>query len=92
MRTNISAHRYIEQCQELLDAPFICLDKRNLEVYVQAIQTGIGEGFDGWSPNFEVHREFISYVERSTTEYLDGTKKEAFPTTFNYGRWLTGVP
>jgi len=81
---------YIEQCQELLDAPVTSLEKRNLEVYVQTIETGMG--FDDCSSNYDVPKEFVGYVERSTTDYLDGARKEAFPTTFNYERWLTSIP
>jgi hypothetical protein len=81
--------RYIEQCQELLDAPVTSLEKRNLEVYALSIHTGRGEGIDGdWTTGFE---DYVAYVERSTTEYLDGGWKETFPVTYNYGRWLTDI-
>ena len=84
--------RYIEQCQELLDAPVTSLEKRNLEVYAQAIQTGRGEGIsDDWRSGFEATKDYTAYVERSTTEYLTSAKKEAFPITYNYERWLTNV-
>ena len=84
--------RYIEQCQELLDAPVTSLEKRNLEVYEQAIQIGKGGGItDDWTTGFEIAKDYISYVERSTTDYLDGAWKEAFPVTYNYERWLTNV-
>ena len=76
--------RYIEQCQELSDAPVTSLEKRNLEVYEQAIQIGKGGALtDDWTTAFEIVKDYISYVERSTTDYLDGAWKEAFPVTYN---------
>lgn len=84
--------RYIEQFQELLDAPVTSLEKRNLEVYEQAFQIGKGGGItDDWTTGFEIAKDYISYVERSTMEYLDGAWKEAFQVTHNYERWLTNV-
>lgn len=85
-----SLHRYIDQCQELLDAP-ATTERKDLEVYAQAIQTGKGEGLNLWSEDFEVPKEFVAYVERSSTYYLESGKKEAFPVTFNYERWLTST-
>jgi len=83
---------YIEQCQELLDAPVTSLEKRNLEVYAQAIQTGRGQVTysDDWACGFDAMKDYVVYVERGTTGYIDGAK-EAFPTTYNYERWLTSV-
>ncbi|KDR74148.1 hypothetical protein GALMADRAFT_71417 [Galerina marginata CBS 339.88] len=80
---------YIDQCQELLDAPATFGERKDLEVYALAVQTAKGDGVDTWAE--EVPKEFISYVERSSTGYLDGSKKETFPVTFNYERWLDGV-
>ncbi|KAF9526072.1 polyphosphoinositide phosphatase [Crepidotus variabilis] len=79
---------YIEQCQELLDAPITSMEKGNLETYAQAIQTGRGDDIAYWTEGFEAPKELISYVERSSTDYLDGTKREPFPVTYNYERWL----
>ena len=81
-------NRYIEQCQELLDAPISSLEKRNLETYAQAVHTGRGEGLDDWVEDYEVPKDLVAYVDRSSTDYLDGARKEPFPVTFNYERWL----
>ncbi|PPQ90287.1 hypothetical protein CVT25_013112 [Psilocybe cyanescens] len=80
---------YIDQCQELRDAPTTYGERKDLEVYAQAVQTSKGDdSVEYWHD--EVPKEFISYVERNSTRYLGGKGKEAFPVTFNYGRWLEG--
>jgi hypothetical protein len=33
----------------------------------------------------DVPKDFVTYVERSSTQYLDDGKKQVFPVTFNYG-------
>jgi len=79
---------YIDQCQELLDAPATLGERKALEVYALAVQTAKGDTHDYWPE--EIPKEFFSYVERSSTQYLDGGKKEALPVSFDYDRWLSG--
>ena len=38
-----------------------------------------------------IPKEFVAYVARRATAYLDERQKEAFPVTFNYERWLDGA-
>jgi len=53
-----------------------------------AVQTAKSDGIDYWLE--DVPKDYVSYVERSSTQYLsDG--KEALPVSFNYERWLGGV-
>lgn len=60
-------------------------ERRDLEVYSMAVRTANGEP-PYWQ---ETPKEFTAYVERGTTQYLDGSsRKEALPVTFNYERWL----
>ncbi|RDB21467.1 Polyphosphoinositide phosphatase [Hypsizygus marmoreus] len=59
---------YIDQCQELLDAPTTMGERKNLEVYSMAIRTALGETPD-WPE--VVPKEFIMYVERGRTSYWD---------------------
>ncbi|KAF9266223.1 polyphosphoinositide phosphatase [Marasmius fiardii PR-910] len=81
-------HGYIDQCQELLDARMTGGERKDLEVYTNAVRTAAGD-FDSWTE--EVPKEFISYVEHGTLQYIEGSgRKEAFPVMFNYERWLTG--
>lgn len=81
-------NRYIDQCQELLDAPATLGERKALEVYALAIQTARGDTHDYWPE--EIPKEFFSYIERSSTQYLDGGKKEALLVSFDYDRWLSG--
>jgi phosphatidylinositol 3,5-bisphosphate 5-phosphatase len=84
--TSFLTCRYIDQCQELLDAPTIA-ERKDLDVYQIAVRTSTGD-LNEWhdeSPD----EAFSTYVERGTTRYLDGSgRKEAFPIVFNYERWL----
>jgi hypothetical protein len=57
-----------------------------LEVYALAVQTSRGETYDYWPE--EIPKEFFSYIERSSTQYLDGGKK--LLVSFDYERWLSG--
>jgi phosphatidylinositol 3,5-bisphosphate 5-phosphatase len=81
-------NRYIDQCQELLDAPATLGERKALEVYALAVQAARGDTHDYWPE--EIPKEFFSYIERSSTQYLDGGKKEALPVSFDYDRWLSG--
>ncbi|KAJ7491226.1 SacI homology domain-containing protein [Mycena latifolia] len=74
---------YIDQCQELLDAPSTSGERKDLELYSLAVRTATGEVPD-WSG--EVPKEFITYVEHASIQYLDG-RKDVQPS-FNYERWL----
>ncbi|GLB44123.1 putative sacI homology domain containing protein [Lyophyllum shimeji] len=77
---------YIDQCEELLDAPTTMGERKDLEVYTTAIRTATGDTPD-WPD--EVPKEFATYVERGRTQYLDGLQE--FPVSFNYERWLAGT-
>ncbi|KAJ7221717.1 polyphosphoinositide phosphatase [Mycena pura] len=74
---------YIDQCQELLDAPTTSGERKDLEVYSLAVRTAVGE-FPDWPA--EIPKEFISYVENGLTQYLDG--RQDVQPSFNYERWL----
>lgn len=81
--------RYIDQCLELLDAPTTMGERKDLEVYSMAVRTAVGDVSD-WEE--EPPREFISYVERGSMQYLDGVgRREGLPVTYNYERWLGGA-
>jgi hypothetical protein len=79
--------RYIDQCQELLDAPTTMGERKDLEVYSMAIRTAIGDTPD-WPE--EIPKEFSTYVERGLTEYWDGGsgRGERLHVNFSYERWL----
>lgn len=66
---------------------------------MQAVQTARGYGdmveyyYDSYEreePPPPPPKEYIAYVERNSTRYAGGKGREAFPVTFNYGRWLEG--
>ena len=94
---NVSMGRYIDQCQELLNAslrePPLPGD---LEMYVNAVRMAQGDlpgywdGHDAMPP-----KEFVAYVERGgVSAYLDGigtVRKDPLPVTWNYERWLSSV-
>ena len=79
---------YIDQCQELLDAPATLGERKALEVYALAVQTARGDTHEYWPE--EIPKEFFSYIERSSTEYHDGGKEAALSVSFDYDRWLSG--
>jgi len=80
---------YIDQYQELLDAPTIA-ERKDLDVYHMAVKTAVGD-VNEWRED-PPDEAFSTYVERGTTRYLDGSgRKEAFPIVFNYERWLGPV-
>ncbi|PPQ73912.1 hypothetical protein CVT26_006660 [Gymnopilus dilepis] len=78
---------YIDQCQELLDAPTTYGERKDLEVYSAAVQTARGDNLEYWED--EIPKDFVAYVEKSSAGYLNGGSN-AFPVTFNYERWLDG--
>ncbi|KIK53298.1 hypothetical protein GYMLUDRAFT_49476 [Collybiopsis luxurians FD-317 M1] len=80
---------YIDQCQELLDARLDSGERKDLEMYAMAVHTANGEISD-WAD--EEPREFMAYVERGSIQYIDGSggRREAFPVSDNYERWLSG--
>lgn len=79
--------RYIDQCQDLLDAPATLGERKDLELYVQAVQTAKGEGLDYWEE--EIPREFVAYVGRGPNHYQN--EKDAFQPPYNYEWWLGSV-
>ena len=85
--SNFLLCRYIDQCQELLDAPTTYGERKDLEVYSAAVQTARGDNLEYWDD--EIPKDFVAYVEKSSAGYLNGGSN-AFPVTFNYERWLDG--
>jgi hypothetical protein len=77
--------RYIDQCQELIEA---AVDRKDRIVYQTAARTATGETAD-WQD--DVDETFLNYVERGTAQYLDGAGKDALPVAFNYERWISGL-
>ncbi|KAF5343594.1 hypothetical protein D9757_013690 [Collybiopsis confluens] len=84
---------YIDQCQELLDAPFDSGAREDLEVYAMNVRTASGD-YSDWMDEEppEPPREFVSYVERGSAQYFEGIggRREVFPVLDNYERWLSG--
>ncbi|KAJ2913114.1 hypothetical protein MD484_g7305, partial [Candolleomyces efflorescens] len=74
---------YIDQCQEMLDAPLTQGERKDLEIYHMAIETGLGIAPD-WPD--KVSAEFATYVDRGLTVHLDN--KDPIPVTFNYEKWV----
>ena len=58
-------------------------ERKDVEIYTDAIETGLGLAPD-WPER--VPQEFIAYVEKGNTVYLDG--KDPTPVMFNYEKWL----
>ncbi|KAF8626659.1 hypothetical protein AX15_004750 [Amanita polypyramis BW_CC] len=87
---------YIDQCHELLNAslrePPLPGD---LEMYTSAVRMAEGDLPGYWdSQDATPSKEFMTYVERGTSAYLDGTgtvRKDPLPVTWNYERWLSTV-
>jgi len=78
---------YVDQCQELIEA---AVDRKDRIVYQAAARTATGETPD-WQDD-TAGEAFINYVERGTTQYLDGAgRKDPFPVAFNYERWISGL-
>lgn len=79
----LSIFRYIDQCQDLIEA--LGVQRKDRSIYQTVIRTATGEVAD-WHDD-AVDETYLAYVERGTTQYLDGGK-EALPVAFNYDRWL----
>ncbi|KAJ2920989.1 hypothetical protein H1R20_g16104, partial [Candolleomyces eurysporus] len=77
---------YIDQCQEMLDAPLTIGERKDLEIYAMAVEGGLGIAPD-WPDKVPI--EFVTYVDRGLTVHLDN--KDPIPVTFNYEKWLGGV-
>ncbi|KAG6853214.1 hypothetical protein C0991_006117 [Blastosporella zonata] len=82
---------YIDQCQELLDAPSTMGERKNLEIYANAVRTAAGESTENPWPEDPLPK-YIAYVERGQTCYLDGRHGEGCSVQFNYEKWLSGLP
>lgn len=76
--------RYIDQCQDLLDAPGQ-IAETDLDLYTQTVGAG---GMPDW-PDEIADESFVAYVERGTVAYLVG-RKDSLPVAFNYDRWISG--
>ncbi|KAJ7632128.1 SacI homology domain-containing protein [Roridomyces roridus] len=63
---------YIDQYQELLDAPSTSGERKDLDMYSLAVRTALGEVPD-WTG--EIPKEFVTYVEHGSKQYLDGRKE-----------------
>jgi hypothetical protein len=78
---------YVDQCQELIEA---AVDRKDRTVYQTVARTATGETAD-WQDDV-ADEVFLNYVERGTTQYLDGAgRKDALPVAFNYERWIGGL-
>jgi len=76
---------YVDQCQELIEA---AVDRKDRLVYQVAAKIAAGE--TDWQHDV-VDEAFLNYVERGTTQYLEGaSRKDALPVAFNYERWIGG--
>ena len=80
---------YIDQCQALLDGPLSMGERKDIEIYANAVDTGLGYSSD-WPD--EVPRELVMSVDRASSAYLDSAGgRNPFPVTFNYEKWLGGM-
>ena len=62
-------------------------ERKNLKMYVLAVQTAKGKGKDYWEE--DIPSDLIMYVEHSSNHHLDGAETTgAFPISYNYERWL----
>lgn len=82
---------YIDQCQELLDAPSTMGERKNIEIYSNAVRTAAGEEMADWPWPEDPLPKYVAYVERGQKCYLDGKPGEGCPVQFNYEKWLNGL-
>jgi phosphatidylinositol 3,5-bisphosphate 5-phosphatase len=81
--------RYIDQCEELLDAPEWRGERKDWEMYYGAVR--IAAGFITEAAEVSVPKEYVAYVDHSK-QYLDPSRsRESMTVAYNYERWLTGV-
>ncbi|KAG6837048.1 hypothetical protein H0H93_015619 [Arthromyces matolae] len=82
---------YIDQCQELLDAPSTMGERKDIEIYSNAVRIAAGEEPAEWPWPEDSLPKYAAYVERGQTCYLDGREGEGCSTMFNYEKWLAGL-
>jgi len=80
-------HSYIDQYQDLLDAPLNIGERKDVEVYYQAVRTATSEHFTRRDEPQE--GVFTNYIQRAPLQYLDNSVSKDSPLGgFNYERWL----
>jgi hypothetical protein len=72
---------YIDQCQELLEAPTTIAERKDLDVYHAAVLVATKEGHDETSDE-----ALMSYIEKGSAQFIDGVY--GLPVLFSYERWL----
>jgi phosphatidylinositol 3,5-bisphosphate 5-phosphatase len=77
-------YRYIDQGQELMDAPDTVAERKDLEKYQLMISMAMGEVPEGRRDE-ALETSFASYVERGSPHFWDGAGQ---PVGFDYERWL----
>ncbi|KAJ8502831.1 hypothetical protein ONZ45_g11400 [Pleurotus djamor] len=75
---------YVDQYRELLDAPSMFGERKDLEVYSLAVRTAMG----GVSEVEEPSKEFLAHIEHAKIEYHDGPsrKKDLMSLAVGYER------
>lgn len=79
--------RYIDQCEELLNAQTLRTERKDLGVYQTAIDTSNGVGLD-WCRE-EVVESYMTYVGKRYVHEA-ATARELLPVTYNYEKWISG--
>ncbi|PBK87930.1 hypothetical protein ARMGADRAFT_997455 [Armillaria gallica] len=79
---------YIDQYEELLDAPSTRSERKDLEMYKAAVRMATGDMTESQDID-EESSEYFGYVEYGSVQYHEGQgRKEPLPISFNYERWL----
>jgi phosphatidylinositol 3,5-bisphosphate 5-phosphatase len=77
---------YIDQCQDLLDAPSVA-ERKDLDLYQAIVRIAGGEMAD--SEDDIAESTFTAFIEKGNTQYLG--RRDTLPTQFNYERWVGGA-
>ena len=91
-----TSFRYINQYQTLLETPIAAADRKDLEVYRNAVRTAIGDRPD-WDDyeNYPPDEAFVRYVQRSSPALVDSASSrrdaDGRDLVATYERWVRGL-
>ncbi|TDL16362.1 hypothetical protein BD410DRAFT_816753 [Rickenella mellea] len=81
---------YIDQFQSLQDSPSSIADRKDIEVYQNAVRTGIGDRPHWQDEVIMPDDTFIAYVEKASPNYYDNAARRDAALGTYYEKWVGG--